>query len=145
MNAKGAREKPPVGDPRACRIAQCRTTKQFKKRRKRGRAHQRASLFLCWFLEVVLFSKKKKGRFGDWVFLLLETTRTKHPITPPNPFFLLLEEKRGLIQPTGRNEKRERGEREARACSRFFFSFSFFFFSPNTTFFYGPECGRTTR
>jgi len=47
-----------VGDPRACRIAQCRTTKNSKTQENRASALFWAAgvWFFRWFLEVVLFT-----------------------------------------------------------------------------------------
>ena len=47
-----------MGDPRACRIAQCRTTKNSKTQENRASALFWAAgvWFFRWFLEVVLFT-----------------------------------------------------------------------------------------
>ena len=44
LNAKGAREKPSKGDPRACRIAQCRTKTTHHTRRLSPGRRRRASV-----------------------------------------------------------------------------------------------------
>ena len=151
-----------MGDPRACRIAQCRT-KKIKKKCKTGPPP--ACVFLLLVSRSCLGggvrsaqrseSKAKRehffsGQFGDWVFLLLETTRTKHPITPPTPspspspllHTLPLheekrerEEKRGgyMIQPTGKNREQNGGERE-RLSLFFLFLFSCFLPTQHTIF-----------
>lgn len=161
-----------MGDPRACRIAQCRTKKKSKKKENTRAPGVRLSFVgfskLSWRGSAKRAAKRKQSKARA---LLLGTIRglgvpfvgndknkasnhTTNPLSLPLPSLTHSSvtrrkerergEERGLYDTTNGEKQRTKwgGKRETLSL----FPLFVFLFSSNTTHnFYGPECGRTTR